>query len=108
MDTIQIKKIAVSVAHLLDAGISRMERLAMLAFVATREGGISANDLAKCFDMTRSTVYSAMMAMSRAGLCRQEVRLEKMGKNKIHVGYWYINPYGKDVLANFSNALQVK
>ena len=107
MEATQIKKIAISVAHLLDAGISRMERLAMLAFVATRDG-ISAQDLAKCFNMTRSTVYSAMMAMSKAGLCRQEVRLEKMGKNKIHVGYWYIKPYGKDVLANFSNALQVK
>jgi len=107
MESTQIKKIALSVAHLLDVGISRMERVAMLAFVATKNG-ISANELAKCFNLTRSTVYSAMVTMEKAGLCRQEVRLEKREKHRVHVGYWYINPYGKDVLANFSNALQVK
>lgn len=102
----QLKNIAVSVAHLLEAGITQTERLSMLAYIASKDG-VDTGEVGKAFKSSRAKIYGAMIALQKLNLTRQELRVEMEDGVKNKVGYWYATPYAKDVLSNFSNSLQL-
>ena len=97
------KTIAVASAHLLEAGLTRTDRIAMLSFVAAKDG-VDTMEMAKAFGTTRQHIYGAMTALEKARLTRQEIRHRNDGKKS--VGYWYPTPYAKDVLSNFVGSFQ--
>lgn len=104
---IQLKNIAVSVAHLLEAGITKTDRLSMLAYIAAKDVGVNTGEVGRAFNASRAKIYGAMVACEKLNLTRQEIRREiKRGGIK-KVGYWFITPYAKDVLSNFSSSLQI-
>jgi hypothetical protein len=102
----QLKNIAVSVAHLLEAGITQTERLSMLAYIAAKEG-VNTGEVGPAFRASRAKIYGAMIALEKLNLTRQELRIEMEDGVKNKVGYWYATPYAKDVLSNFSSSLQI-
>ena len=102
----QLKKIAVSVAHLMEAGITQTNRISMLAYVAAKKG-VNTGEVARAFKASRPKIYGAMVALEKCHLTRQELRVEMEGGVKNKVGYWYATPYAKDVLINFFNSLQI-
>jgi hypothetical protein len=113
---IELKNIAVSVAHLLEAGITKTDRLSMLAYIASRDVGVNTAEVGRAFNVSRAKIYGAMVACEQHNLTRQEIRYEiKGGATKKggasgatkKVGYWYVTPYAKDVLSNFSSSLQI-
>jgi len=103
----QLKNIAVSVAHLLEAGITKTDRLSMLAYIASRDVGVDTGEVGRAFNSSRDRIYGAMVACEKRNLTRQEIRYEIKGGSTRKVGYWFVTPYAKDVLSNFSSALQI-
>jgi len=103
----ELKNIAVGVAHLLEAGITKIDRLSMLAYLASRDVGVNTAEVGRAFDVSRNKIYGAMVACEQHNLTRQEIRYEKKGGATKKVGYWYVTPYAKDVLSNFSISLQI-
>lgn len=97
------KTIAVASANLLQAGLTRTDRIAMLAYVAAKDG-VDTIEMAKAFKTSRQHIYGAMVALEKARLTRQEIR--HGNGRKTSVGYWYPTPYAKDVLSNFVGSLQ--
>ena len=103
----QLKNIAVSVARLLEAGITKTDRLSMLAYIASRDVGVDTGEVGRAFNASRAKIYGAMVACEKLNLTRQEIRYQiKLGGTK-KVGYWFVTPYAKDVLSNFSSSLQI-
>jgi|TARA_R110000744_G_C19203717_1_gene545255 hypothetical protein len=102
----QLKNIAMSVAHLLEAGITQTERLSMLAYIAAKDG-VDTGEVGRAFRASRPKIYGAMAALQKLNLTRQELRDEVENGVKNKVGYWYATPYAKDVLSNFSSSLQI-
>ena len=102
----QLKNIAVSVAHLLDAGITQTDRVSMLAYIAAKDG-VDTGEVGKAFKASRAKIYGAMVALEKRNLTRQELRVEMENGVKNKVGYWHATPYAKDVLSNFSSSLQI-
>lgn len=105
MKNIKTKQMAVAFGHLLEAGIKQTARVSMLAYVGSKNG-VTANELAKVFKVTRSTAYGAMVDMQHRNLVRCEVTLKCEGSQKNHVGTWFIQPYGKDTLHNFMTLIR--
>jgi DNA-binding transcriptional regulator LsrR (DeoR family) len=105
MKNIQTKQMAVAFGHLLEAGIKQTARVSMLAYVGAKNG-VTAKEIAKVFGVTRATAYGAMADMATKNLVRCEVTLHVDGSHKTHVGKWFINPYGKDVIANFMTLIR--
>jgi len=106
MKNINVKKIAVAFGHLVDAGLTKTARVAMLAYVGSKDG-VTAHELAKVFNITRPTAYGALVGMQTRHLVRCEVSLQQGERNRTHVGRWFIEPYGKDVLTNFERAFSL-
>ncbi len=97
------KTIAVASAHLMEAGLTRTDRIAMLSYVAAKDG-VDTIEMAKAFGTTRQHIYGAMIGLQKAKLARQEIR--HGNSRKTSVGYWYATPYAKDVLSNFMGSFQ--
>lgn len=96
------KTIAVASAHLMEAGLTRTDRIAMLSFVAAKDG-VDTIEMAKAFKTSRQHIYGAMIGLEKAKLTRQEIR---RGEGRKSVGYWYATPYAKDVLSNFMGSFK--
>ena len=106
MKNINVKTIAVAFGHLVDSGVTKTARVSMLAYVASKDG-VTANELAKVFSITRSTAYGAMVDMQNRNLVRCEITIQRVERQHNHVGRWFIEPYGKDVLTNFDRAFSL-
>jgi len=103
----QLKNIAVSVARLLEAGITKTDRLSMLAYIASRDVGVDTGEVGRAFNSSRAKIYGAMVACEKLNLTRQEIRYQIKDGSMKKVGYWFVTPYAKDVLSNFSSSLQI-
>ena len=103
----QLKNIAVSVARLLEAGITKTDRLSMLAYIASRDVGVDTGEVGRAFNASRAKIYGAMVACEKLNLTRQEIRYQIKDGSMKKVGYWFVTPYAKDVLSNFSSSLQI-
>ena len=101
----EYKKIAIAFACLVEAKVARTDRVAILSYLGAKGGGVDTADIADTFGRTKSSAYGALAALEKAGLSRQEIRDEMTGKVRNRVGYWFITPYGGDVLRNFKTAL---
>ena len=61
----QLKNIAVSVARLLEAGITKTDRLSMLAYIASRDVGVDTGEVGRAFNSSRAKIYGAMVAFAQ-------------------------------------------